>query len=133
MLVSDIVNPTVYASDYAIYSVPSATTYSQRLNAITNSVSAIRDASGAFITNITGYSHKHFTITNIKLTNSGFFVCQSNSFGAYTNAVNQTQITNAHITRSTAVSSVSQISIVAENAGSGAIGIGSRFQLYKLR
>jgi hypothetical protein len=130
VLVSDIYNPTATGSDYSLFTNANYTStnyYRQYLIANGTSISAGRINDGAFTLANNGY--KSFCITKIKLTNNGYVVHQSNTIQRYNEPSNY-HIYDVYGTSTFTVASITSLRISGSVASS--IGIGSRFQLYKV-
>jgi hypothetical protein len=130
MLVSTIVNGTVSGSNFAIYANTNFTStnyYRQQLQADSTSVTASRvnDASSLY----SNASKNSFSISNIKLTNNGYFVTQ-NSINTDISA-SSTQLFNRYTTSTFTLTSITALRVTA--SVTNAIGIGSRFQLIKIK
>lgn len=129
LLVSDVINATVNATDIYLYPNSNTTAtnyYWQRLVADGSTIAATRSNENRVMEVPNGT--KSFAYMSIKLTNNGYYTVQSNVskiYGGgsiiYQNFYLKSTFTMTSIT-SLKVSSVSSL----------AIGIGSRFQLYKV-
>jgi len=75
-------------------------------------------------------NQRSFAISDIKLTNSGFFICISNGIYQYT-LPSSMYLSKLYTTSTNAMTSINKLSIVAEL--SSGIKAGSRFQLIKLK
>jgi hypothetical protein len=101
----------------------------QKIQASGTTVSSARTNNGEFSLSIGGFNTA--TMCNIKLTESGFFVFQSNMNSDYqpTSTVNVGLM--SHYGTST-FTSTSITSIRINASASNSIGVGSRFQLYRI-
>lgn len=130
LLVSDWYNSSGSTSDLSIFANNNTTAtnyYTQWLTATGTSVSSTRYNANYFMETTT--THKGFSKSNIKLTNSGYFVFQATDTMAYSLPTN-VLINNWYTTSTFTLTSITSINIKSTVAS--AIGIGSRFQLYKL-
>ena len=101
--------------------------YMQYLLANGTAITATRENNNQIASAGTG--KKAFTITKIKITNAGNVVYQSDIVEAY--GESGLVLFKKYSTSTFTVSSITKLSIKSFNAN--AIGIGSRFTLYKLR
>lgn len=129
VLVSDCVNPTGSTSSPGIFfngnnSVSSY--YVQRLTANPTTVSGQRQNYN-YMTNIVSGSSA-ISFCNIKLTNSGYAVYQANTNTRY--GTSNTYLEGGYNTSTFTLSGITSIRIASDITN--AIGIGSRFQLYRI-
>ena len=130
MLVSDILNPTAGAVEYYMYANANYTKtnyWYQYLLADSTSVSGAR-------ANLPNFSYSPAnkmtqSICNIKLTNSGYATYQSNNAIQYGTV--SIGIIKYYTTSTFTLTSITSLSI--QSSVANAIGIGSRFTLYKMR
>ena len=128
MLVSDMVR-TLSSMSYYIYvnnNITSTNYYMQELYANATSVSAGRINAPYLISS--EQNQKTIVVTKIKLTNSGYFVWQSDGFTSYSSTTPKIDI--VHGTSTFTSTSVTQLAIASTLADG--IGVGSRFQLYRI-
>lgn len=129
LLVSDIVNTSASTSDYYLYFNNNTTAtnyYSQRITASSTSKDSARTNNALMVDQVTNV--KTLIETNIKLTNSGYCIAQNNSNENYGGNV---IVLNSYYSTSTfTATSITQLTVVSSVAS--AIGIGSRFQLYRI-
>ena len=130
MLVSDVVNTSGSTAVIAVFPNDNLTNtnyYNQNMNAIDAGVGAVRTN----LNNVLGAytSFKDFSITKIKLTNNGYFVYQSDITQRYGGS--SLFLNKNYGTSTFTLTSITKLSIVS--SVSNAIGIGSRFTLYKMR
>ena len=129
MLVCDINNTSVDGVLCYVYANANYTNtnyYSQRITANNTTTSANRDNHSAFMEVTNG--SKVFSVSRIKLTNNGFFVSQSNMNRDY--GVSGLQLIDRYLTSTFTLSSITSLRIATSSTN--AIGVGSRFQLYKI-
>lgn len=100
--------------------------YTQRLDVNNTVVGGVRYNTSYLGAFDSGYFS--FISTKIKLTNNGYFIWQSNTIRSY-NTVNMFMV-EWYGTSTFTMTSINKISIKSESANG--IGIGSRFQLYKV-
>lgn len=127
VLVADILNTSASTSLYYLYF--NATTsgyYSQSLSADSASYPAGRNADARMLDIATNKNAS--VISKIKLTNSGYVLSQSDSAENYGSS--GVLLNNFYGTTTFTATSVTQIRITGSVANS--IGIGSRFQLYRI-
>ena len=127
MLVSDITGAGSNTNVNLTINGNNTTTnyYSQELGASLSSIGANRTNSAGYLLSVAGY--KVFGHTNLKLTNNGYFIGQTNEIAFYGFS---SQIENYFITSTFTSTSITSIKITSVANG---IGIGSRFQLIKLK
>lgn len=129
LLVSSMNNVVANTSEARIFINGNTTVsnyYTQRIYAMSTSRGASRFNSSTAIIN--DNVDTTLAITTIKLTNSGFFVCQSqNSRKIGTGSL---LLDDWYATSTFTVTSITSLKI--ESSLTNAIGIGSRFQLYKI-
>lgn len=129
VLVSEIYNPIANNTTYRVFVNSNITLnqyYAQQLQADSTSVAGYRD-NFPYIT-YAETNTKVFSIVPMKVTNSGYFVWQSQS-----NRKLGTSSMYLHHYYGTTTFTVSSVSTLTINANfTNAIGIGSRFQLYKI-
>lgn len=130
MLVSDVVNASGTTDLIALYpndNVTSTNYYNQNIYATGVDIASSRTNTNYCFAVYTGY--KNFAITKIKLTNNGYFVYQSDTIPRYygTNMF----LSKNYGTSTFTMTSISKLSIKANITN--AIGIGSRFTLYKMK
>ena len=129
MLVSDWVNPiasTSYLSMYFNDNVTPANYHYQVLVAFSTTVIGGRN-NFSLISQNSG-SLKTFSISNIKLTNNGYGITQASECRDYGSGI---MAEKNYQTTTFTMTSITKLSIVSSVAN--AIGIGSRFTLYKMR
>ena len=130
MLVSDIVNTATSTSEYLLYcnGNNTATNYwQQQLLANGTSVTGARVNFPTLASTSNGKTS--FAITKIKLTNGGYLITQSNVALNYS-TVNQVAVLDYMTAGTFTLTSINSLSVKSTIAN--AIGVGSRFQLYKL-
>ena len=130
MLVSDLNNTTASDSGYpfCVNNNVTSTNYSKQ-DIYGDSTSVVGARSNANMTIWTTASTKAFVMTNIKLTNSGYVILQQNSNIRY--GASNMFLLNSCVTSTFTATSITSLKITASVAN--AIGIGSRFTLYKIR
>lgn len=101
--------------------------YHQYLYSVNTSVSAGRSTGAYSLWTDNG----GFIITNIKLTNNGYYTWQSNISRSYGDYAWNLNMLNVYGTSTFTASSITKLTI-SHNTANG-IGIGSRFQLIKLK
>lgn len=99
--------------------------YYQQLAAVNTDLSAERTNKNRWLRGNLG---SHFNITKIKLTNNGYFVSQEDEI---TNLSSSISLIKRYMNSTFTLTSITKLSIIAQEANG--IGIGSRFQLYKLK
>jgi hypothetical protein len=129
MLVSDVVNNYSGDANVGIYFNGNGNTpnyYTQQIYADSTTVSGSRFSWSdmIFILN----AKKSLAVSNIKLTNNGNVITQTNVNTNYGTA--STALLNRNSTSTATFSSINQINIIGWTNG---IGVGSRFQLYRLK
>ena len=127
VLVSDIKNTSASTSIYYLYF--NATTsgyYSQGLSANSTSYPGERTTDARMLDIATNQNAS--LISSIKLTNSGYVVSQNNSAENYGSS--SILLNNFYATTTFTATSVTEVRVTGSVANS--IGIGSRFQLYKI-
>lgn len=130
LLVSDIYNPTAGGVQYKLFPNNNTTEnnyYRQILYTDGATVGAGR-ANNNEVSNVNA-SNNSFAITNIKLTNSGYFISQTNENRNY--KTSSLSLMNQYVTSTFTAASITSLRISGSIANS--IGIGSRFQLYRLK
>ena len=131
MLVSELsansVATTLYL--YANGNTTDTNYYVQRILAGSTTVQAVRYNATIFM-NSQGGTEKDFAITNIKLTNNGYFVYQSNHNFRNSNPTNL-ELRKWYTTSTFTMTSITSLRITS--SATNGIGIGSRFTLYKMR
>ena len=133
LLVSDFIHSIADVPWYYLYVNGNNTNsnyYRQYISASASSIGSSRANESLYSTTSTLSSgaNKSLTITPIKVTNSGYVVYQSfNTFGYGGSNI---YIENIYVTSTFVASSVTNFRIFSNK--SNAIGIGSRFQLYKI-
>jgi len=128
VLVSDF-NNTTTTSNYWLYANNNQTAtnyYMQGFWRGSTILSAYRNNNAGFSYSTTSF--KSNSITEIKLTNDGYFTAQTSSSQDYGGSGQAAQ--DFVLTQTSTITSITQLDIVAQIAS--AIGIGSRFQLYKV-
>lgn len=130
LLVASTTNPTASYNDISLY-INSNTTatnyYRQMLRGESTTVSVARSNSSIFSGNNPSWGS--ISIVNLKLTNSGYFVFQSH-FTRDIGVANEIEIFELYGTTTFIISSLTSIRL--QGNITNAIGIGSRFQLYKI-
>lgn len=101
--------------------------YTQDCGANSTTVSRSRSNKSMFVYGVNS-SSKTLSIIKIKLTNNGYIVYQSESIREYVGT--SVALTNFYTTTTFTITSLTSIRILSET--SNQIGIGSRFQLYKV-
>ena len=127
VLVSDIKNTSASTSIYYLYF--NATTsgyYSQGLSANSTSYPAARTTDARMLDIETNQNAS--LISSIKLTNSGYVVSQNNSAENYGSS--SILLNNFYATTTFTATSVTEVRVTGSVAKS--IGIGSRFQFYRI-
>lgn len=127
MLVSDVVAGTTGGAILVFVNNNYTNTnyYTQRVYANSSTVGAYRLNYGYFLD--ADANKKNMSIVNIKLSNSGYFVAQSQATISY---VDNTSYLSKYSTASTfTMTSITSLRVASLNATQ--IGVGSRFQLYK--
>jgi hypothetical protein len=130
MLVNNIDNATGGASNYQLFinsNNTGANYYSQSLITDGTSATSARSNNSTFIRAVN--ATKTFGITNIKLTNNDFFVFQSKTNRQY--GVSSLILDARYGTSTFTSTSITSIRVSANQTN--AIGVGSRFQLIKLK
>lgn len=130
MLVSDINNTSASASTFNLYANSNTTAtnyYQQYVSANSTSVTANRANTPEF--SQANNAQKSLSIATIKLTNNGYFTFQSNNTLLYSSTV--PILYNQYGTSTFTATSITQLTVTA--SVTNAIGIGSRFQLYRLK
>lgn len=128
MLVSDIVNAGT-ASDYSLFSNATTTGYATQYLSANAATIALARASNSIFTNVAA-SAKNCVITNIKLTHkSGYIVLESWTTATYSSS--SLYLLYRYGSSTFTATSITQLTITSVIATQ--IGIGSRFQLYKLK
>ena len=130
MLVSDVVNDSGTTDLLALFvndNVTQTNYYNQIVYAVDVDIASSRTNTNYLMPVYTGY--KSFAISKIKLTNNGYFVYQSDTTPRYANA--NVFLSKNYGTSTFTMTSITKLSIKANVAN--AIGIGSRFTLYKMR
>lgn len=130
LLVSDIYNATgttVTILAFANGNNTESNYYTQVLTANNTSVtsSRVNYPAGFSVTN----APRTFCMSKIKLANSGYFLVQNDANRGYGGS--SLFLANNYITSTFTASSITSLRLYVDNATS-AIGVGSRFQLYKL-
>ena len=127
VLVSDIKNTSASTSIYYLYF--NATTsgyYSQGLSASATSYPGARTTDARMLDIATNQNAS--LVSNIKLTNRGYVISQNNSVENYGSS--SVLLNNFYATTTFTATSVTEVRVTGSVANS--IGIGSRFQLYKI-
>ena len=129
VLVSNIYNPTASSSVYRMFVNGNTTLtnyYHQYLNVDSAAVSSTRTNATEF--SFLQASNSSSPVSKIKLTNNGYFVVQTSD----TRRIGTASIIlhNDCITSTFTLTSITQLTLKATVAN--AIGVGSRFQLYKI-
>lgn len=127
VLVSDIKNTSVSTSIYYLYF--NATTsgyYSQGLSASATTYPGARTTDARMLDIATNQNAS--LVSNVKLTNSGYVISQNNSVENYGSS--SVLLNNFYATTTFTATSVTEVRVTGSVANS--IGIGSRFQLYKI-
>lgn len=129
MLVSDFNNTTTDSALYLFINGNNTNTnyYSHYLLATSTTMASTRYNNAEFMSTFT--NTKAYAVTNIKLTNSGYFTFQSKTARQYGGG--EVIALNYNGNSAFTATSVTSISIVS--SVTNAIGIGSRFQLYKMK
>ncbi|MEI6296286.1 MAG: hypothetical protein WCO84_01395 [bacterium] len=130
MLVSDFIPAsatTPVAGIYANNNTTGINYYNQRI--VASGAVTVASRNNASILTVADGGIKAFAITKIKLTNSGYFVWQSDISRGYGGA--NIDLFGYYGTSTFTMTSVTQLTIIANTASS--IDAGSRFQLYKLK
>lgn len=128
MLVSDISNPTAFSPTYSLFANGNnAQTqyYRQYLYASNTTVSGGRANSNEL--SMSGGNNKSFAVTYIKLTNNGYLAIQTSESRDYSTLLN---LMKQYMASTFTISSITYLKI--ESNVTNAIGIGSRFTLYRL-
>lgn len=129
ILVSDIVNTSASTSTYSLYFNNNTTAtnyYAQRLTADNTTVNSARTNNALMVDQVA--SGKTLIESAIKLANSGYIVAQHNSAEAYSGS--GIILNDYYETTTFTATSITQLTITA--SVTNAIGIGSRFQLYRI-
>lgn len=129
VLVSDVVNPTGSVLSYRLFPNNNTTNtnyWFQNLQVNGTSVASGRANENTYV--VVSDSSRSFVITDIKLTNNGFFVYQSQLNRL--NGTSSLQLQNIFGASTFTAISITALNIRSETTN--AIGIGSRFQLYKI-
>lgn len=129
MLVSDLVNASGSTSVLSLYSnnnTAAPNYYRQSLYAVNTAVSSARSNESTLMACIN--SAKAFSIAKLKLANSGYFIYQSEYIVSYGGSA--LELTSAYTASTFTATSITSLSIKA--SVTNGIGVGSRFQLYKL-
>lgn len=129
VLVSDINNTSgsgIIAFLYANANYTNTNYYAQNIYANGTSVTGGRDNAPIYMA--ISASSKGFSITKIKLTNNGYIVSQSSEVRDY--GVSTMYMIEEYLTSTFTATSI--ISLRISVSTTNAIGIGSRFQLYKV-
>lgn len=127
VLVSDIKNTSVSTSIYYLYF--NATTsgyYSQGLSASATTYPAARTTDARMLDIATNQNAS--LVSSIRLTNSGYVISQNNSVENYGSS--SVLLNNFYATTTFTATSVTEVRVTGSVVNS--IGIGSRFQLYKI-
>ena len=127
LLVSDLVNTTGSTASVFLFANGNVGTYyTQRIEASGTTISSTR-YNASYVVEATT-SSRGMALTNIKLTNSGYFVFQSEVQRGYGTSSNLLQIDYCSSTFTT--SGITVLNLVS--GMTNCIGVGSRFQLYKI-
>lgn len=128
MLVSDISQTVSNTDAYLMINGNNTLTnyHSQQLSASQSSIGASRVNTPRYMLTIANY--KVFGYINIKLTNNGFFEAQTNETAFYGFSA---QLENYNLSSTFTASSITSLRI--QSGVANGIGIGSRFQLIKLK
>ena len=129
MLVSDFIPAgatTPVAGIYANNNTTGTNYYNQRI--VASGAVAAASRSNTSILTVADGGIKAFAITKIKLTNSGYFAWQSDISRSYGGA--SVDLFSYYGTSTFTMTSITQLTIIANTTN--AIGIGSRFQLYRI-
>ena len=129
VLVVDFVNASGSTSNlygYVNDNVTDTNYYTQVLQATGTTVASVRNPQPAIMNN--SASSRSLAIIKIKLTNNGYFVFQTSNNRDYGGSA--IQVYEYYGTSTFTLTSITKLSIIASIANS--IGIGSRFQLYKV-
>lgn len=129
MLVSDVVAGTTGGAILVFVNNNYTNTnyYTQRVYAQSSTVGAYRLNYGYFLD--ADANKQNMSIVNIKLANSGYFVAQSQAITSYGD--NALYLSNYATTSTFTMTSITSLRIASLNATQ--IGVGSRFQLYRLK
>jgi hypothetical protein len=130
MLVSDVVNSSASNSAYSLFpndNVTQTNYYQQNLKVDSTTVSGSRVNNNRIAEAIA--SRKSFSNTNIKITNNSYFITQSNETRDY--GLSTILLNKFYDTSTFTLTSITKLSIVS--SVTNAIGIGSRFTLYKMK
>lgn len=129
MLVSNIDNMSGASPRYQLFANGNnvqSNYYNQYLFADISTVSALRENYSNLTWCSSGY--KTLSVSNIKITNNGYFVFQSSNAWNYPNYI---KIVNFYTTSTFTTDGISSLRIQSD--ATNAIGTNSRFQLYKLK
>lgn len=132
ILVSTITQNYSQSTTYNLFANGNTTPtnyYTQNLNADSTTVSGFRSNSSIFCVTGGTSNYPTYTVSKIKLTNSGYVVSQNDSNMNYAYSSSVMKIDKNYITSTFTTSSITSLTI--STTFSNAIGIGSRFQLYK--
>jgi hypothetical protein len=127
LLVADIYNPSPGTSTYRLFANNDTTTtnyYSQSLQANSTTVSAAR-GNVATLSSIPNF--RGLAMAYIKLTNSGYVTFQSKTMYDYGGS--SLVLYDSYATSTFTATSITQLTV--SSSAANAIGIGSRFQLYR--
>ena len=129
LLVSDIVNPLGSSISYSLYAngnVTATNYYRQELfvSGTTKLGERLNDSLAFFVSN----NQKTLTFSNIKLTESGYFTTQNR--GVLNYGGSGVAIISRYNTSTFTMASITSLNIISAIASG--IGVGSRFQLYKI-
>lgn len=130
MLVSDVAYSDINNPFYSLFANGSntATSYwTQGLQVNGTSIYAYR-SNDAVVIGLTPNT-RYFSITNIKLTNNGSIIFQHNTSSFY--GTSSVRLNNINTTSTFTATSITQLTI--STTTSNAIGVGSRFQLYRMK
>lgn len=120
---SGLVNFYLFCND----NVVTTNYYSQKIVASATSVTAER-VNTPTILYVGTSGRTSLDVTNVKLTNNGYFVSQTKSSQDY-NATDNLTMKDYYNTSTFTMSAIASLTI--SSSASNAIGIGSRFQLYR--
>lgn len=130
VLFSDIVNAIGSATTFSLYANNNTTAtdyYTQSITAAGTTAGSARTNSALLASNAS--SARSFTTSRIKLTNNGYFVCQTEGAKDYGGA--SASINNYVETLTSAATSITQLTVTASQTNG--IASGSRFQLWKMK
>lgn len=130
VLMTDIRTSTYDVGFYAYVNGNTTATnyYTQRLSVDNTNVGGVRGNYPSLCGTSASFTDKLYFQANLKLTNSGYFICQSNCNRFY--GTSTICLDSRYITSTGTMTSITSLRVYA--TVTNAIGIGSRFQLYKI-